>query len=349
VLLVPREIAVSGLISSSASDETSRIPPEVQTFLERPEVFFDDLAVVGLCKRIATGDLSAVHQYLAMGLSVDVKGRSGVTPLLWSYKSRQFTIFSLLLEKGANPDVSVSIPVNEFPAELAVPYTFGDSVFYMAVRNRVSAKWVDSILAKAKRRQWVHPDGGGDVLHAFFGGSSPGVCRTHRVLDELIRFGLDLDLEDEFGFTPLRLAVRNQEYGFATRLLKAGASAECYYHDDYQLIHFLASSFRNQSGSVEASQESQGLRVSDRQKEWDELLGILREKGFSLTEALKDLERAEDSGSKQRYMRQRRIRREDRFSCESGREFRESLEDDPDFEDPLGEIMPRDCMAAPVN
>ena len=81
----------------------------------------------------------------------------------------------------------------------------------------------------------------------------------------------------------------------------------------------------------------------------DYMGAILRKQGFSLTEALKDLERVDAEGSSSDYMRQRRIRREDRFSCESGREFRESLEDDPDFEDPLGEIMPRDCMAAPVN
>jgi hypothetical protein len=89
--------------------------------------------------------------------------------------------------------------------------------------------------------------------------------------------------------------------------------------------------------------------TSPKKKDWDELLGILRKQGFSLTEALKDLERVDAEGSSSDYMRQRRIRREDRFSCESGQEFRESLEDDPDFEDPLGEIIPRDCMAAPVD
>ena len=345
-------LCILSVMGPVRADEIGRkpvIPKEVREFLGKPEVFFKQPDHLNLCGAIFEGDVAGVERSLKAGTSANLKGEYGVTPLFWAYKSRQFEVFRLLLKAGADPNVPVLVPYEVNPRDFGFPCDRGDSVLYMAIRNQMSKQWIDELLRYVKSNRWVHPVSSGSILHAFFADATRGSCRTSEVLKTICGLGPDLDHADRAGYTPLRLAVLNSDYGFACDLIRAGASVACYGEGDLQLIHFLAIRYRTLSELPGSSDGASSGFTPVMQKEWDELLGILREKGFSLTEALKDLERAEDSGSKQRYMRQRRIRREDRFSCESGREFRESLEDDPDFEDPLGEIMPRDCMAAPVN
>jgi hypothetical protein len=334
------------------ADEIGRktvIPREVREFLRKPEVFFKQSDHLDLCGAIAEGDVAGVERSLQAGTSANIKGEYGVTPLFWAYKSRQFDVFRLLLKAGADPNVPVLVPYEVNPRDFGFPCDRGDSVLYMAIRNQLSKQWIDELVKHVKPDRWVHPVSNGSILHAFFADPNRGTCRTSEVLRAICGLGPDLDHADRAGYTPIRLAVSCSDYGFACDLIRAGASVACYSEGDLQIIHFLALRYKTLAETPGSSDGSLSGFNPVMQKEWDELLGILREKGFSLTEALKDLERAENSGSKQRYMRQRRIRREDRFSCESGREFRESLEDDPYFEDPLGEIIPRDCMAAPVD
>ena len=337
----------------SGGDEDSEIPPiraEVQEFLQRPEVYFQDKGHVALCQAITVGDLIAVQKLCSDKTIISAQGKNGVTPLFWAYLSRQFAIFEFLLRSGADPDVSVSIPRDDAPVERLFPFDTGDSVFFMAVKNATSSKWIMLLLQVSPKRQLMQPIVKRDLLHEFLYLVPGNATHTEDVMKAICRYGVDLNMADETGHTPLLIAVHRSQYRFASVLLNEGASASCYNAEHYQLIHDIARQYKFTMlnfATVPGSLEQ--WNASPKKKDWDEMLGILRKQGFSLTEALKDLERVDAEGSSSDYMRQRRIRREDRFSCESGREFRESLEDDPDFEDPLGEIMPRDCMAAPVN
>jgi hypothetical protein len=55
-------------------------------------------------------------------------------------------------------------------------------------------------------------------------------------------------------------------------------------------------------------------------RDWDRLMAALRQQGFSLIEALVDLEKqGADLGSRG-YLYQRRLQRDDAFCCHSGRE-----------------------------
>ena len=67
--------------------------------------------------------------------------------------------------------------------------------------------------------------------------------------------------------------------------------------------------------------------ASQEKKDWDELIGLLRDKGFKLTDALLDLERAADPQSGSGYMYKRRLARQDRFCCGTGRKLQETLGD----------------------
>ena len=311
-------------------DDFKEYPVEEATrvFLEHPEVFYDSAQQQALCLAILKGDLAAVEQACAEGASVTAEGRHGVTPLFWSYLSGRLRVFQFLLLRGANPDVPVVLPRGLRIDDHVFRFRAGDSVFYMSAKNRLSEKWLRTLLQHAKPRQWVHPDGGGDLLHAFFENRSGGVSQTAETLDQLIRFGLDPDLQGSDGATPLHAAIRGRHYSLASRLLRAGASAACYDRDHQQVIHAVAARYRNMQSSFRQFPDEQvRWEASPEKREWEELIGLLRERGFRLKDALLDLEQADDAGDVSGYLLNRRLQRQDRFCCGTGRELQEQLGD----------------------
>ncbi|MFM7166429.1 MAG: ankyrin repeat domain-containing protein, partial [Planctomycetaceae bacterium] len=288
-------------------------------------MFFDDLRQQALCTAIFSGDLSAVEKLINDGASGSAEGRHGVTPLFWAYLSRKYKVYEYLLAHGADPNVSVNLPRELSPGEIVFQFRPGDSVLYMSAKNRMSEQWLCVALKHSKPRQWTHPGSGNNLLHAFLEGRDGGAPQTPETLDQIIKFGVDLDLQGDDGYTPLCYAVSDLHYNLATRLLKAGASAACYDSSDEQIIHTLAQQYKNRQTPGSRSPEDKARwDQSQTKKDWDELIALLREKGFKLTDALLDLERAE-AGNRGAYMYQRRLRREDRFCCGSGRKLQDQL------------------------
>ncbi|MFM7169219.1 MAG: ankyrin repeat domain-containing protein, partial [Planctomycetaceae bacterium] len=301
------------------------VPDKTRTFLEHPEVFYDDDRQQKLCKAILSGDLTAVEKVITDGASISAEGRHGVTPLFWAYLSRKYQLFEYLLAKGADPNVSVYVPSDLRPGEPSFKFGQGDSVLYMSSKNRMSEQWLRVTLRYAKPQQWTHPMGGDNVLHAFFEDRGGGAFQTPETLGLIIKSGVDLDLQGDDGYTPLSYAVRRRHYALASQLLKAGASPACYDPGDEQIIHHLAGEYqvRHQSADEYPAEQAR-WEASQEKKDWDALIKLLRQKGFKLTDALLDLERAE-AGNRGAYMYQRRLRREDRFCCGSGRKLQDQL------------------------
>ena len=299
-----------------------------RAFVEHPEVFYDDDRQQALCKAILSGDLTAVEKAITDGASITAEGRHGVTPLFWAYLSRRYKVFEYLLAKGADPNVSVYLPKDLSPGENVFQFRQGDSVLYMSAKNRMSEQWLRVTLSYSKPRQWTHPNGGDDVLHAFFQSRLGGVPQTPETLDQIIKFGVDLDLQGDDGYTPLYYAVNSYRYDLAIKLLKAGANPACYDPGDDQIIHTLAREYQTRQRSANKYPAEQARwEASQEKKDWDELITILRQKGFKLTDALLDLERAADPDNGRGYMVERRMRREDRFCCGSGRKLQDQLGD----------------------
>ncbi|MFM7868068.1 MAG: ankyrin repeat domain-containing protein, partial [Planctomycetaceae bacterium] len=227
-------------------DESAEYPVsgKTRTFLEHPEVFYDDIRQQALCKSILGGDVTAVEKVINEGASIIAEGRHGVTPLFWAYLSRKYKVFEYLLAKGADPNVSVYVPSDLDPGDNMFLFWQGDSVLYMSARNRMSEQWLRVTLRYAKPQQWTHPMGGDNVLHAFFHHRGGGAYQTPETLDLIIKSGVDLDLQGDDGYTPLSYAVRRRHYALASQLLKAGASPACYDPGDEQIIHHLAGEYQ---------------------------------------------------------------------------------------------------------
>ncbi|MFM7167998.1 MAG: ankyrin repeat domain-containing protein, partial [Planctomycetaceae bacterium] len=234
-------------LATAAADEPAEYPvsDKKRAFLSHPEVFFDSPAQQALCRAIQSGDIAAVDKACAAGAEVAAAGRHGVTPLFWAYVSRKFKVFEYLLAKGADPDVPVRLPPGTDVGDLVIQISTGDSTLYMSAKDRLSEQWLRTILKHAKPRRWLHPEHGDNVLHAFFSGRLGGTPQTPETLDQIIKFGVDLDLQGDDGNTPLCYAVSDLHYNLATRLLKAGASAACYDSSDEQIIHTLAQQYKN--------------------------------------------------------------------------------------------------------
>ena len=322
-------MCMAGFAPIHGDESTEYVVPEkTRAFLEHPEVFYDDVRQQKLCKAILSGDLTAVQKEITDGASINAEGRHGVTPLFWAYLSRKYQLFEYLLARGADPHVSVYIPSDLRPGEPSHKFGEGDSVLYMSAKNRMSEQWLRVTLRYAKPQQWIHPMGGDSVLHAFFADRGGGAFQTPETLDLIIKSGVDLDLQGDDGFTPLLYAVRRRHYALASQLLKAGASPACYDINDEQVIHNLAREYQARQESANKYPGSRdNWEVSQEKKDWDELITLLRQKGFKLTDALLDLERAADPDNGRGYMVERRMRREDRFCCGSGRKLQDQLGD----------------------
>jgi hypothetical protein len=304
------------------------IVPGTRAFLEHPEVFFESPQQQSLCLAIFRGDLQRVKEECRESGIVNAKGKYGVTPLFWAYLSRRMSVYKYLLEQKADPNIATNIPYSLTPNEPSFSFSEGDSVIYMAANNKLSEEWLRIALRNSKPRQWVHSRSGGDLLHAFFRSRGGGTRQTAETLTQLITFGVDLDQQANDGQTALAYAVSENLYALATQLLEAGASPACYDNSDYQVIHLLAISYRARQNTFRESPIAKSRwDASQEKKDWDKLVGLLRDKGFRLTDALLDLERAADPQSGLGYMYKRRLARQDRFCCGTGRKLQETLGD----------------------
>ncbi len=53
----------------------------------KAERYFDDPQVLKLCEAIEANDLKTMQQLIDQGVNVDVRGKDGVTPLLWAFRT----------------------------------------------------------------------------------------------------------------------------------------------------------------------------------------------------------------------------------------------------------------------
>lgn len=99
-------------------------------------------------------------------------------------------------------------------------------------------------------------------------------------------------------------------------LLKSGASADCYDLKNQQLIHYLA---EDQQARLRLFAEFPDARDNWQQSSaragWEELLRLLQERGYSLEQAMEDLERKQEFVDDMPYLAWRRRQREGKDSC----------------------------------
>ena len=95
------------------------------------------------------------------------------------------------------------------------------------------------------------------------------------------------------------------------QLLQAGAGLACYDEYHRQLIHLMAGNDRHRMRHQRKYPEVRGEWEASAEKwDWDRLMAALWQQGFSLIEALVDLEKQGDDLGHRGYLYQRRLQRD---------------------------------------
>ena len=72
---------------------------------KRPEFFFEDEKVLALCSAVLSEDVQQVSNVIADDVDLNLQGRDGITPLLWTLGTKNREMFELLLTSGADPNI----------------------------------------------------------------------------------------------------------------------------------------------------------------------------------------------------------------------------------------------------
>ncbi len=234
------------------------------------ESFFRDVDVIALCRAIEASDESGVRAAIRAGVDVNNVGKDGMTPLLWAFPEDRISIFRLLLESGAIPNVTVAsdlgthgaIECGSTVAHLAAKSSFSEHFFAIVKHG------VDPNLAYTPCGQVL----GCTLLTSVLRGDA--IDKVVR-MDALIDAGADSSTFDLLAIE----ATDSAEYDVALILLKANAGFRTY-NEWGKLIHHV----------ILSEKQSQRLTPAKRTS-FLELAAWLEAHGEDTDVARKDVER----------------------------------------------------------
>lgn len=132
---------------------------------------------VSLLKLIQKGDKAKAQAVIGQGLSLDVHGKDGITPLFWLILKNDMPAIDLALQLGANPNFAES--------------KYGDT----PLNSILGGSTKDDALVKLLLKNGANPNipnrNGSPALFAAIGGDS----RTQ--IDLLLAHGADINLQDK--------------------------------------------------------------------------------------------------------------------------------------------------------
>ena len=262
--------------------------------------FFADPQVVALGDAIVANDLDRMKELIAAGADVNARGKENMTPLLWAFFDGKPERFRLLLEAGADPNVSIE-------SDFGIPHALnpGDSVTHMACRSEFGHFWD------------VFAHGGDPNLpnkEAAFRGETPvySVIKSaagdkKERIARLAELGASLNRAPGVEASPLVTAEGYfGRYDLCLLLIDLGADPRQYEGDELtKITHLLC-------GRLEQKQRGTGqLRNASPQKlaDFNRLVERLEAMGESMAAAQADRVRwSSESDPDKRYaMRQREI------------------------------------------
>ena len=167
------------------------------------ETMFPDADARELANAAAKGKVRKVEGLVKSGISVDVEGTQGATPLFWAMAN--YNGFEKLLQLGADPNIV---------------YGDGNTVIHMAVRLNDS-RFVEAILDHEGDPNLRA--GGSFQQTPLFEALSQGKER----IELLLSSGADINARNSFGSTPAMTAVGRGDFETAYYLLDKGS--------DYQI------------------------------------------------------------------------------------------------------------------
>jgi ankyrin repeat protein len=152
-------------------------------------------------KAAAKGDIASIESSLRKGMDVNVRGKEGMTPLLFALANQNLPGFECLLRHGANPNLQDE---------------GGDSVISFAAIARDSA-FLNLAIKTGGDPNIVNPKTG-----------QPAIFRCIEAfnlenLKVFIAAKANLDAQDRVGDTPMAHAANINQYDLVFTLLSAGA------------------------------------------------------------------------------------------------------------------------------
>lgn len=177
----------------------------------------------GLVKAAISGDVDAVKERLAAGENINEPGKNGWTPLMWAVWYRQLPVTELLLEKGADPNLQATDSYKSYAkgatALIIASFDCLEDQTAALVKKKAKIDLVDANGNTAEKYARKHECPA--VLRAM--GFKAAANRALDVLLEGINAGKDINLPDQYGWTPLMWSVYYADLPTTQFLLEKGA------------------------------------------------------------------------------------------------------------------------------
>lgn len=281
--------------------------------------FFDQPQMIAACAAVRKCSLRELRLLHNQGINWNTQGRCGMTILLLAFLSEDLTIYQQLLEWGADPNLELNLTeAHPIPNEFALNTIIsdGDSVTFFATVYPRDRSWFKATMSSGGKAGWIHPNSNESLIHAVVTRHRPQTITDAFQINDLIKRGTPVNHLDDESRSAAMTLTKQGGYEVAALLLKSGASADCYDLKNQQLIHYLA---EDQQARLRLFAEFPDARDNWQQSSaragWEELLRLLQERGYSLEQAMEDLERKQEFVDDMPYLAWRRRQREGKDSC----------------------------------
>lgn len=178
----------------------------------------NNFGVTPLLEASRYGDAATIKALLDGGANVDAAAREGETPLMAAARAGSVDAVKLLIERGA--DVNAAESLHEQTALMWAAAEGHVAVVGLLLDNGADPNRkarASELTTRSTRADY--PSGGFTALHwAVRNGDEPVVRR-------LVEGGADLKLTNADGATPMMLAIVNDRFDLAAKLVELGADA----------------------------------------------------------------------------------------------------------------------------
>lgn len=163
---------------------------------------------VNIWSAVANNDGDGIRRYAQAGGDIDVRDRSGQTPLLMAFQRKQFNSYRTLLKLGADPNVEADN---------------GDAVMVYVACTRDS-KWLREALARGGNPDYFNTKASERHRGTALLSAIHAHCPENAIL--LIESGADINFlpaEEPTRETPLVATLGTNQFDITLQLLEAGA------------------------------------------------------------------------------------------------------------------------------
>ena len=223
VLVIQRRHGPSSVLVEDGEQMMKRY--EIERNHRIATLFFSTEEDLQICRAISDPAHEKLAELLKGRTDLNGSGKDGVTFLFWAWMVNDLKSFQILLEAGADPDLTVKDVVRVDNEIFANP---GDSVLFASLRHIRGMDFLDLALRYTKNVNQLC-DGGYNLIQLYFysGASAQGPYR----IDRLLKSGIDFKRPCPNGRSVSEMAVGSVASNFRGEyecilLIEAGAPTE---------------------------------------------------------------------------------------------------------------------------